>query len=48
MKSDVLTLAAIVFVVGLAVSGFGIMDVFEPEVSAPPAALQQGVVTVRH
>ncbi|MCR6652891.1 MAG: hypothetical protein NVV73_16020 [Cellvibrionaceae bacterium] len=38
MKSDVLTLAAIVFVVGLAVSGFGIMDVFEPEVSAPGGA----------
>jgi hypothetical protein len=48
MKSDVLTLAAIVFVVGMVVSGFGVMEVFEPEVSAPPAALQQGVVTVRH
>jgi hypothetical protein len=48
MKSDVLTLAAVVFVVGLVVSGFGITDVFESEVSAPPAALQQGTVAVRN
>lgn len=48
MKSDVLTLAAVVFVVGLVVSGFGIMDVFESEVAVPPAALQQGVVVARN
>lgn len=48
MKSDVLTLAAIVFVLGMVVSGLGITDVFKPEMSAPPAALQQGVVVVQH
>lgn len=44
MKADVLTLAAIVFVVGMLVSGLGITDVFDSEVATPPAALQQGVV----
>lgn len=44
MKADVLTLAAIVFVVGMLASGLGITEVFESELSAPPAALQQGVV----
>lgn len=47
MKADVLTLAAIVFVVGMLVSGLGITDVFDSEVAAPPAALQQGVVMVQ-
>lgn len=48
MKSDVLTLAAVVFVLGMVVSGLGITDVFESEAAAPPAALQQGVVVVQH
>lgn len=44
MKADILTLAAIVFVVGMLASGLGITEVFDSEVAAPPAALQQGVV----
>lgn len=48
MKSDVLTVAAIVFVVGTIASSFGITDVFESEASAPPSALQQGVVVAQH
>ena len=48
MKSDVLTLADVVFVLGMVVSGLGIMDVFESEAATPPAALQQGVVVVSH
>lgn len=47
MKSDVLTLAAIVFLVGTAVSSFGISELFESEASAPPSALQQGVVVAQ-
>jgi hypothetical protein len=44
MKADVLTLTAVVFVVGMLVSGLGITEVFDSEVAAPPAELQQGVV----
>ena len=42
MKTDVMTIAALVFVVGLLASSLGGTDLFgsEPE---PPAALQQGV-----
>lgn len=47
MKSDVLTLAAVVFVVGMIASGFGVTDVFESKAVAPPAALQQGVVVAQ-
>ncbi|WNO08842.1 hypothetical protein [Teredinibacter sp. KSP-S5-2] len=44
MKTDVLTLAALVFVVGLLASGLGLTDVFDKD-PVPPAALQQGVAT---
>lgn len=44
MKSDVLTLAAVVFIIGMLVSSLGMKEVFQSEVSEPPAALQQGVV----
>ena len=44
MKTDVLTLAAVVFVIGLVVSGVSGADFFESE-QEPPAALQQGIAT---
>lgn len=47
MKSDVLTLAAIVLVVGMVISGLGITDMFEKEASVPPEELQQGVVVAQ-
>lgn len=47
MKSDVLTVAAVVLVVGMIISGLGITDMFESEVSAPPEALQQGVAVAQ-
>ncbi len=47
MKSDVLTLAAVVFIVGMIVSSFGITEVFQSEASEPPAALHQGVVVAQ-
>ncbi len=43
MKADVLTLAVVIFVVGILVSSFGLTEVFEAEKDTPPAALQQGV-----
>ncbi len=43
MKTDVLTLAALVFVVGLLVSSLIPADVFESSTQEPPAELQQGV-----
>lgn len=48
MKSDVLTLAAVVFLVGTIASGFGITDVFDQEAAEPPTALQQGVVVAQN
>lgn len=45
MKADVLTLAVVIFVVGILASGLGLTDVFKSEKEAPPAALQQGVAT---
>ncbi len=45
MKADVLTLAVVIFVVGILVSGFGLTEVFKADEEAPPAALQQGVAT---
>lgn len=45
MKTDALTLAAVVFVVSLLVSGFGVTDVFKSDAQVPPSALQQGVTT---
>jgi hypothetical protein len=41
MRTDVLTLAAAIFVIGVVVSSLGITDVFHAE-AAPPAELQQG------
>ena len=41
MRTDVLTLTAIIFVVGVLVSSLGITDVFHTEAAAP-ADLQQG------
>ncbi|MFT5082301.1 MAG: hypothetical protein ACI9Y1_000325 [Lentisphaeria bacterium] len=45
MKADVLTLAALVFIVGLLASSIGSSGVFEStEEQVAPSALQQGVV----
>lgn len=43
MKTDVLTFAALVFVVGLLVSSLLSSDVFKSSEQEPPAELQQGV-----
>ena len=43
MKTDVLTVAALVFVVGLLASSFSDSDFFQSESEEAPAALQQGV-----
>lgn len=45
MKADVLTLAVVIFVVGILVSGLGLTEVFKSEEQTPPTALQQGVAT---
>jgi hypothetical protein len=42
MKTDVLTAAALVFLVGVLASSVGASGLFESEVT-PPSALQQGV-----
>lgn len=47
MKADVLTVAAVVLVVGMLASGFGITEVFESDEAPAPAALQQGVVVAQ-
>ena len=47
MKADVLTVAAIVFVVGMLASSLGITDVFETEVAEPQAELHQGIVVAQ-
>ena len=45
MKADVLTLAAVVFVLGMIISGVsGTTDLFDSQ-QEPPAALQQGIAT---
>ncbi len=41
MRTDVLTLTVVIFVLGVLVSSVGITDVFHAEVAAP-AELQQG------
>jgi len=46
MKPDVLTITAIVFVVGVLLSSTGITDSLGKKNITPPPALQQGV-TVR-
>ena len=42
MKTDVLTLAIAIFLVGILVSSFGITDVFDTD-SEPTSELQQGI-----
>ena len=44
MKADVLTIAVVIFVLGILVSGLGLNDFFQDE-TAPVAALQQGIAT---
>ncbi len=46
MKPDVLTITAIVFVVGVLISNLGITEDLQENDIAPPSALQQGI-TVR-
>ena len=43
MKPDVLTITAIVFVVGVLLSSTGITDGFSKKEITPPPALQQGI-----
>lgn len=43
MKNDVLTIAVIVFFVGVLVSSVGFSNVFESEEQETPSALHQGV-----
>lgn len=43
MKTDALTIAVVIFVVGILASGLGLADVFEADDTKPPAALHQGV-----
>lgn len=48
MKTDVLTLAAIIFVVGLLATGLGFSDSDEATAEEAPAAeLHQGVIVKR-
>ncbi len=50
MKADVLTVAAVVFVVGVLASSIDIKDVFEkdPEIAKPQAELHQGVIVAQN
>ena len=43
MKNDVLTIAIVVFFIGVLVSSVGLSDVFDHEEPDAPPALQQGV-----
>lgn len=43
MKFDILTIATLIFTVGVLVSSIGFEDVFASDDVAPPSALQQGV-----
>jgi hypothetical protein len=43
MKPDVLTLTAIVFVVGVLISSMGITEGLDKKRDVPPPALQQGI-----
>lgn len=47
MKSDTLTVAAVVFVLGMLASGLGLTEMFDTQIDAPPAELQQGVVVAQ-
>ncbi|WP_460224474.1 hypothetical protein [Aurantivibrio infirmus] len=44
MKNDVLTIAVIVFVVGVVVSTVSFSNVFDQEEQAVPTALHRGVI----
>ena len=44
MKNDVLTIAIVVFFIGVLISSVGLSNVFEDkEPETPPSALQQGL-----
>ena len=43
MKPDILTLTALVFVVGVLISSMGITQGLDKKSDVPPPALQQGV-----
>ncbi|MEX1033615.1 MAG: hypothetical protein WDZ30_09665 [Cellvibrionaceae bacterium] len=43
MKNDILTIAIVVFVVGVLASSVGLSSVFEAEKQEAPTALHQGV-----
>lgn len=43
MKKDVLTIATVVFFIGVLVSSVGFTDVFKKDEPEAPPALQQGV-----
>lgn len=43
MKNDILTIAIVVFVVGVLASSVGLSNVFEAEEQDVPTALHQGV-----
>ncbi len=44
MKTDVLTLAALVFIVGLLLSSFSVSEIFDSNEDAP-APVQQGSIS---
>lgn len=46
MKPDVLTLAVVIFVVGILASSFGVTDVFQAESKPVLAEYQSGVLSV--
>ncbi len=46
MKTDVLTLAAVVFIAGLLLSSFSVSEIFE-SAEDQPASVQQGSVATR-
>ena len=45
MKPDVLTITALVFVVGVLISSLGITEDINTQDNTPPSALQQGIAT---
>lgn len=47
MKTDVLTLAAVVFIAGLLLSSISVSDIFDSNNEDQPAPVQQGSVATR-
>ncbi len=45
MKPDVLTITALVFVIGVLISSMGITDGLDSKSDVPPPALHQGIAT---